>query len=95
MSSELLRKRIESIAQLATTGLKHLWSKTCKQFWSKSTKPAYAKVHWLITSSQREEELLEATRRRDHVNQQISQISTKISVAKDSLKRKQEEAASK
>ncbi|KAA8894161.1 AAA domain-containing protein [Sphaerosporella brunnea] len=45
-----------------------------------------------VVLDQREEELLVATRRRDDVNQKISQISTKISIANDTLKQKQGEA---
>ncbi|KAI5850625.1 AAA domain-containing protein [Tricharina praecox] len=42
---------------------------------------------------QREEEQQEAIRQREIVNQQVSQIDTKLGIAKDSLKRKQDEAS--
>lgn len=45
-------------------------------------------------SSQREEELQEATRRRESMSQQLSQIATKFDLTEKSLKQKKEEARS-
>lgn len=43
--------------------------------------------------SNRDEEIAEARRQRDGVNQELSQVETKINLVQDSIKKKGKEAA--
>lgn len=67
-------------------------SEISKQFLSKTPQVIVLFSRMLRSPSEREEEIIETTCQRDGVNQELSQVETKINLALDSLKKKKKEA---